>query len=333
MEIKTERKIRMDVKKVTVVGGGVLGSQIAFQSAFCGYDTVLWLRSEGSIGRTMPKLEMVRDNYLKSLAKMNETHSPEDLCRGLVDSYADFDYEALVKRTNETFENMKNSIELDLAKAVEDADLVIESMTENFDAKKDMFLQLAKVMPEKTVICTNSSSLLPSKFTKFTGRPDRFLALHFANDIYRNNAAEIMCTKDTSEESFETVVKFAEGINMIPLKLKKEKAGYLLNSMLIPFLLSAMDLYVDGISDYRDINDAWVLGTGAPAGPFEIFDIVGINTAYEIIKPYVKIPRFITKHNFKGQAEILEKMIKEGNVGKAAGKGFYKYDEKGNRID
>lgn len=321
----------MAIKKVVVCGGGVLGSQIAFQAAYWGYDTTIWLRSEGSIGRTKPKMETNRTNYLTALAKMNETHSEEDLCRGLADSYDTFDYEDCVRRTEAAFKDVK--LELDMAKAVEDADLVVEAMTENVDAKRGVFEKLAPLLPEKTILVTNSSSLLPSKFTKYTGRPKKFLALHFANDIYRNNTAEVMATKDTAPESFDAVVEFAKGIHMVPLKLKKEQAGYLLNSMLIPFLFSGLDLLVKGVSTPDDIDKAWKLGTGGPHGPFEILDIVGIKTAYEIVSMYTKVPGFLAPYKFKDQAKLLKGMIDEGKLGKSSGEGFYKYDENKNKIE
>lgn len=135
-------------------------------------------------------------------------------------------------------------------------------------------------MPEKTVLVTNSSTLLPSKFAKYTGKPEKYLALHFANSIWKNNTAEIMAQPATSDEAFQAVMVFAEQIRMVPLPVRKEKSGYLLNSMLVPLLFSAMDLYVNGISDPESIDRAWALGTGAPKGPFHILDTVGLTTAH-----------------------------------------------------
>lgn len=320
----------MDVKKVVVCGGGVLGSQIAYQAQYAGFDTTIWLRSEGSIGRTKPKLDTIHENYLKALKKMEDTKMPEYLCRGLADSYDDFNYEQCVKAADDAYKNIK--LELDLAKAVSDADLVIEAMAEDIHAKEDMYKQLAPLMPERTILCTNSSSILPSKMAHSTKRPDRFLAMHFANDIYKNNTAEIMATKDTDMKVFDEVVKFAREMKMLPLQLKKEQAGYLLNSMLIPFLSASMDLLVNGISSIEDIDTAWTVGTGAPMGPFEILDIVGIKTAYEIVKPMAKVPRMLVPYNFKEQAKLLEEMVDEGRLGKSVGKGFYEYDAEGNKI-
>lgn len=315
----------MAINKLVLAGGGVLGTQIAFQSAYWGKDVTVWLRSEGSIGRTKPKLDQCKASYLAALEKMNETHAEEDFCRGLADSYETFDYEASKQRVEDASNNIK--LELDMAKAVEDADLVIEAMSEDPAAKIDIYKKLAPLLPEKTILVTNSSSLLPSKFTKYTGRPDKYLALHFANEIWKNNTAEVMGTKDTDAKYYDEVVQFAADIRMVPLQLHKEQAGYLLNSMLIPLLSSAEDLYVNGVSDPETIDKAWKMGTGAPMGPFEIIDVVGLKTVYDVVKLYTKIPKFLAPYNFKGQAEMLKKMLDEGKLGRSSGEGFYKYDK------
>ena len=200
-------------------------------------------------------------------------------------------------------------------------------MSEEFEAKKDMFIRLSKVLPSKTIVVTNSSTMLPSRLAKYTNRPDKFLALHFANSIWKNNIAEIMKHKDTKEEYFNIVLNFAKEINMIPLPVRKEKSGYLLNSMLIPFLFSALDLVVNEISDPASIDKAWTIGTGSPEGPFQILDTVGLKTAYNIVEMYVKIPSFLAPYNFKGMHKLLKKYLDEGKLGKASGEGFYKYEK------
>jgi 3-hydroxyacyl-CoA dehydrogenase len=135
-----------------------------------------------------------------------------------------------------------------------------------------------------------------------------------------------MKQKYTSDESFEKVINFAKSINMITLPLYKEKSGYLLNSMLIPFLFSALDLLAKEISDVESIDLAWKKGTGSPKGPFEILDIIGLKTAYEIVSMYLKIPSFLAPYNFKAIAKLLQKYIDEGKLGKSTKEGFYKYD-------
>ena len=314
------------MKNIVIMGGGILGSQIAFQTAFCDYNVTVWLRSEGSIERTKAKLELVKNSYIDAinLMAMPEGKSFNNWCRGIADA-DNFNKDELINKVMGLSDKIK--LELDMKKALEDADLVIESMAEDFEAKKDLYLKMAPLLPEKTIVVTNSSTMLPSKLAKYTGRPDKFLALHFANSIWKNNTAEVMMHPKTEEKYFNEVMEFAKSIRMIALPLKKEKSGYLLNSMLIPLLFSGLDLYVNGVSDFESIDKAWLLGTGAPKGPFQILDTVGLETAYKIVEMYLKVPSFLAPYNFKGMAKVLKEYIDAGKLGKASGEGFYKYDK------
>lgn len=314
----------MKMNHIVVAGGGVLGSQIAFQAAYCGFDVTIWLRSEGSITRTQPKLDHLKEVYIDTIHKMAtpEGQTPENWARGIAE-YETFDEEKCLEAVEKAYTGLK--LELDMKKAVENADLIIESMAENADQKIAFYKNLAPLLPEKTVLVTNSSTLLPSKFAKYTGRPDKYLSLHFANSIWKNNIAEVMAQAKTNMDYFDQVIEFAKEIRMIPLPVRKEKSGYLLNSMLVPLLFSGMDLYVNGISDPESIDTAWTLGTGAPKGPFQILDTVGLTTAYNIVQMYLKVPSFLAPYNFKGMEKMLKKYIDEGKLGMSSGEGFYKY--------
>lgn len=316
----------MNIKRVVVVGGGVLGSQIAFQAAYCGFDVTIWLRSEGSITRTQPKLDHLKEVYIETIHKMAtpEGQTPEGWARGIAE-FEDFDEAKCLANVEKAYAGLK--LELDLQKAVADADLIIESMAENVEEKTALYKRMAPLLPEKTIIVTNSSTLLPSKFVKFTGRPQKYLSLHFANSIWKNNMTEVMAQAQTDSKYFDAIMAFAREIRMIPLPVRKEKSGYLLNSMLVPLLFSGMDLYVNGVSDPENIDKAWVLGTGAPKGPFQILDTVGLTTAYNIVKMYLKVPSFLAPYNFKGMEKMLKKYIDEGKLGMSSGEGFYKYNK------
>ena len=316
-------------KKIVVAGGGVLGSQIAYQAAYCGFDVTIWLRSEGSIGRCQPKLDNLKKTYIDALNLMADPVKGEaNWCPGLAEM-GKFDLDECLKKV----ENINVKLELDMAKAVKDADLVIESMAENADDKIKFYTTLAPLLDEKTVVVTNSSTLLPSTFAKYTGRPDKYLSMHFANSIWKNNVAEIMVQDKTDKKYFDMICEFANEIRMLALPVLKEKSGYLLNSMLVPFLLSGLDLYANGISDPESIDLAWTKGTGAPKGPFKIFDTVGLTTALNIVDQYQKVPglfkpmlsKMMMPYNFKGMKAILEKYIAEGKLGMSSGEGFYKY--------
>lgn len=318
----------MSYKKIVVAGGGVLGSQIAFQSAYCGFDVTIWLRSEGSIGRTQPKLDYLKKTYLDTIENMENGEGP--WAAGIADGDA-FDKKECIAKVEHAYSSLK--LELDMKKAVEDADLVIESMAENEKDKIEFYQKLAPCLPAKTVIATNSSTLLPSAFAKYTGRPDKYLSLHFANSIWQNNTAEIMAQDKTDSRYFDELIEFSNEIRMIALPVRKEKNGYLLNSMLVPFLLSGLDLYVAGVSDPHSIDIAWTHGTGAPKGPFQIIDTVGLTTAYNIVMQYQKVPgllspllkKMMMPYNFKEMAAVLKKYIDEGKLGMSSGEGFYKY--------
>ena len=312
------------MKKIIIAGGGVLGSQIAFQSAYCDFDVTIWVRNENDKQATEAKLIGVYESYVKAIELMasDTSKSLQNWSLGIAD-FDNFEKEKCLEKIKTVKDSIK--IEFDLAKAVADADLVIEAIVEDLAIKNNFFEKLSPLLPAKTIIVTNSSTLLPSKMAKASGRPDKFLSLHFANTIWKNNTAEVMVQKQTSSESFDAVMQFATDIRMIALPVKKEKAGYLLNSMLIPLLFSAMDLLVKDISDPKSIDTAWTRGTGAPKGPFQILDIIGLNTAHNVVKMYVKVPKFLAPYDFRGMEKLLAQMIAENKLGKETGEGFYKY--------
>lgn len=314
----------MSIKNVVVAGGGVLGSQIAFQSEYSGYNVTIWARTEGSKDRTTKKLEELKKTYIETITKMGskEGKTPEVWAQGISD-YEHFDKKECLNKVEKAYKNLK--IEVDMEKAFKNADLVIEAVSEDMKDKKAFYGKMCQFIPEKTIIVSNSSTIVPSKLSKFTDREDKFLNLHFANSIWKNNTAEIMAQPKTSEKAFDDVMKFAKGIHMVALPLHKEKSGYLLNSVLIPFLFAGLDLYVNGISDPESIDKAWTRGTGAPKGPFRILDTIGLKTAYNIVKMYTKIPGFLAPYNFKGMAKLLKKYVDEGKLGVSTGEGFYKY--------
>ena len=311
------------MKNITILGGGVLGSQIAFQTSYAGYNVTIYLRSKESIKRCKKKLEEVKKSYIDAINIMKKEKNINSWSLGISD-FDKFNAGTCLKKVNTVLENIK--LELNLEKSLKDADLVIESMSEDFNAKKEIYESIKDKLDDKTIMVTNSSTLLPSKLAKYTGRSDKFLALHFANSIWKNNIVEVMRQDKTSQDAFNSVIEFAKSIRMIPLPLNKEKSGYLLNSMLIPLLFSALDLLVNEISDVKSIDTAWKRGTGSPKGPFEILDTVGLKTAYDIVLMYVKIPKFLAPYNFKGMERLLKKYLDEGKTGKSCGEGFYKYD-------
>ncbi len=314
----------MNFKNVVVAGGGVLGSQIAYQAAYCGFNVTIWLRSEGSITRTQPKLQRAHDNYASDLKIMctPDGKRPGVWAPGLADRET-FDYDACVDANEKAFNGIK--LELDMAKALADADLLIEAVAEDPESKIEFYKAAAPLMPERTVIATNSSTLLPSSFAQYTGRPEKFLAMHFANNIWRRNTAEIMRHDGTDMQYYDQVVDFAKAIRMVPLCLYKEQPGYILNSLLVPFMYNGLELLVNEISDPATIDLTWRLGLGAPKGPFEIIDVIGVVTMYNIYSMYPDAgdPTSTTAII----CAKLKEMIDANKLGISTGEGFYKYDK------
>ena len=316
-------------KKITLIGGGVLGVQIGLMCAYTGHDTTFWLRSEGSIGRTQPKIDLYSEWMLSDLEAAKQLiGNPMGkflYAKGLIKDWDGITAEAiddLIAAAKENFAKLIH-IELDMAKAVEDADFVIEAMAEDPAQKIDIYKQLKDLLSEKTILLTNSSTLLPSMFAEYTGRPEKYCALHFANTIWKNNTGEVMGHPGTDPEVFKKTVELAVEINMIPLELHKEQPGYILNSMLVPFLSAAQGLWARGVADPATIDLTWELATGAPKGPFKILDIVGLETAYNInlMKPETKVEGSDSWMISK----LLKEKIDKGETGVNAGKGFYDY--------
>lgn len=317
----------MGFKKVVVVGGGVLGSQIAYQVAYKGFDVTVWLRTEASIDRARPKFARWHETYKKDLDAVKPLIGTETKMypRGLIEDFAALTpekIEELKAQADTAYENL--NYELDMAKAMADADLVIESLSEDPKAKIAFYEKMAPLLPEKTVVVTNSSTMVPSTFASYTGRPEKYLALHFANEIWKNNTAEIMGHPGTDQTYYDQVVAFAKEIGMIPLCLKKEQPGYILNSLLVPFLNAGQALYANDVADPQTIDLTWMLGTGAPLGPFRILDIVGLDTAYNIV---MMSPDAQNPDTLPGKiAKRLKEHIDAGKKGVATGEGFYKYN-------
>ena len=282
------------LSNITVLGTGVLGSQIAFQTAFSGFEVVAWDVDEAALEAAKVRFRKLADRYIR-----------EDF-QGSAGGKA----EAALGRLRYT---------TDLADAAKDADLVIEAVPEQLELKRGIYTRLGAVAPEKTIFATNSSTLLPSKLMDATGRPDRFLALHFANEIWKFNVGEVMGTESTSPAAYDTVVEFARDMGMVPIEIKKEKAGYVLNSLLVPFLNAAGELLVDGVADPETIDKTWRIATGSPSGPFQIYDVIGLMTPYNVAMadPRPKSQAF---------AKLLkEEYIDKGKLGVATGEGFYSY--------
>lgn len=285
------------LQNVAVFGTGVLGSQIAMQAAYHGKNVKAYDISDELLDKLPARWEWMRNGYQRDL----EGYDPD--------------------RFDRAIRSITTTTSID--EAVEDADIVIEAIPENLDLKKKVWGSIGAAAPEKAIFATNTSSLRPSDFADATGRPQKFLALHFANIVWSHNTGEVMPTPKTDGVVFDAVLEFAEEIGLVAIPVRKETPGYLLNSLLIPFLNAAAYLYVDGVGNPDDIDMDWKIALGVSQGPFEIYDEVGFNVAINIIrndKDNARLQRF---------ADMLEESVNEGKAGLGEGEGFYVYNDKG----
>ncbi|USS90081.1 3-hydroxyacyl-CoA dehydrogenase [Fructilactobacillus carniphilus] len=282
----------MEFNNVTIIGGGTLGSQIGFMSAFHNKNVTIWGRSAQSIDRTKARIARW------------ETAVQTDL-----------------NATDEQIKNAEKHLQFttDLKDALAGADLVIEALPENVVTKDDFYAQFKDLADPNTILVTNTSTFLPSQFAEATGRPGKFLAYHFANEIWKFNTAEIMPQSKTNPALPAELQRYSKEIGMIPIMINQEQPGYILNSLLVPFLNNALILWSKGIASPEDIDNTWTIGTGAPSGPFRIMDTVGMKTIYEIAHNS-------SDPDLQAAAEKVKAMIDAGKIGRESGEGFYKYN-------
>jgi 3-hydroxyacyl-CoA dehydrogenase len=188
---------------------------------------------------------------------------------------------------------------------------VIEAIPEVVQIKTDFYKELGKVAPKKTIFATNSSALLPSQFAEATGRPDKFLALHFANSVWKNTTAEVMKHPGTDEIVFRDVIEFAKAIGMVALPLQKEQPGYILNSLLIPLLEAAQMLLLKEVADVETIDKTWMIATGAPEGPFAI---LANNYTTVMVSPRSQMARLRPPLEQSNQGSIMHKSKRSVSV-------------------
>lgn len=285
----------MKIKNVTVAGTGVLGSQIAFQTAFKGFNVSAYDIDNDAIEKTVERIRVLQERYQE-------------------DKYG----------TEEEVEMAFNRISFftDLADAVADADLIIEAVPEVVKIKHEFYDKLSEVAPEKSIFASNSSTFIPSQLIDHIDRPEKYLHLHFANEIWKLNIAEVMRHKQTSQEVFNEVIEFAKAIGMVPIAIQKEQPGYVLNTLLVPFLTAAMQLVVDGVADPKTVDKTWMISSNAPIGPFAFLDIIGPNTPYNLYKAQGEAgDKFAARVAEWIKSEYLDK----GRMGTANGKGIYEY--------
>ncbi len=287
----------MDVKKVVILGGGVLGSQIAYQTAFSGFETVIYDISNPAIEAAKQKVETYPDQYKKDV---NAT-----------------DGEIETVNSNLTFTT-------DLESAITGANVIIEAVPERMDIKKSIYQGIKPYVGENTLVLTNTSTLVPSQLIDFVPNKGRFLAMHFANLIWVHNVAEIMWGSKTPQSAIDDAKDFAQKIHMLPILIHKEVSGYVMNSIFLPMINAALFLWADNVTDPISIDKNWMVSMGVDRGPFGFLDIMGLNTAVNIEKGFYQTTK---DERYEAVAEKLQEYVDDGKLGVATGQEFYHYPD------
>lgn len=295
--VETERKDIMNVNKVVILGGGVLGSQIAYQSAFSGFKTVIYDISNEAVASAQKKVDSYPAQY------QHDMNATDD-------------------QINTAKENL--SLTTDLKAAITDADVIIEAVPERLDIKESTYQSLAPYLKDDALLLTNSSTLIPSQLIGFAPNNKRFMAMHFANLIWVHNVAELMWAPNTPQSTIDDAQDFAQQIHMIPILIHKEVSGYIMNSIFLPMINAALSLWANGFSDPISIDKNWMVSMGVDRGPFGFLDIMGLNTAVNIEKGFYQNTKDET---FKKIADKLSEYVKANKLGVATGEGFYHYPD------
>lgn len=286
-----------NIKNLTVMGSGVLGGQIAWHSAFKG----------------------------KTVTVLDIAEEPLAACRLAHDQYAEI-YLQQLGASEQDIADTRGRIryETDTASAVANADLVIEAIPEVPAIKSAAYRNMAPLLPQHTLVATNSSTLLASDFAEDTGRPAQYCALHFANLIWTMNLAEIMAHPTTSEDTLTQIAEFAIEIGMVPIPVEKEQNGYVLNTWFVALLNAAQTLVTNGVSSPEMVDRTYMIANrGVATGPLGLIDIVGMQTAYNVILHWGN--ENSDEQMLKNADYIQSHFIDKGLMGLSTGQGYYSY--------
>uniref|UniRef100_A0A2K5CZ63 Hydroxyacyl-coenzyme A dehydrogenase, mitochondrial n=1 Tax=Aotus nancymaae TaxID=37293 RepID=A0A2K5CZ63_AOTNA len=304
------------VKHVTVIGGGLMGSGIAQVAAATGHTVVLVDQTEDILAKSKKGIE-------ESLRKVAKKKFAEDPKAG-----DEFVVKTLSSITTST----------DAASVVHSTDLVVEAIVENLQLKNELFKRLDKFAAEHTIFASNTSSLQITSIANATTRQDRFAGLHFFNPVPVMKLVEVIKTPMTSQKTFESLVDFTKTLGKHPVSCK-DTPGFVVNRLLVPYLMEAIRLYerdfqtygnsnsglgfsLKGDASKEDIDTAMKLGAGYPMGPFELLDYVGLDTTKFIVDGWHEID---AKNPLFQPSPSMNKLVTENKLGKKTGEGFYKY--------
>jgi len=284
----------MEIRKVGVVGCGLMGSGIAQVSAMSGFPTVVREVSDDLLTAGRARIE-------KSLAKLVEKGS------------------LTTEQKSQTLARLNATLQIeDLA----GCDLVIEAVIENLDRKREVFQTLDRILRPEALLASNTSSLSITEMMTSTGRGPRFLGMHFFNPVPLMKLVEVVKTVVTDPAAVATALDFAKRLGKTPI-LTTDRAGFIVNRLLVPYLLDAVRAYEEGFGTIEDMDAGMKLGCNHPMGPFTLLDFVGIDTTYyiaEILFTEYREKRF-------APPPLMKRMVMAGMYGRKTGKGFYDYKD------
>jgi 3-hydroxybutyryl-CoA dehydrogenase len=284
----------MAIKSVGVLGCGLMGAGIAQVCAQSGYKTIV---------------REVEDAFLKKGLGRIDKFLADGVAKGKVTPDA----------RDQAMANLTGTTRFDDLAA---CDLIVEAIIENVEEKRKAYAALEVVVGDETIVCSNTSSLCIAELAATTKRPDRFAGLHFFNPVPLMKLVEVIRGLSTSDATYETVFDFARSLGKEPITAP-DRPGFIVNRLLVPYLLDAIREYEAGLGTLEDIDKGMKLGTGYPMGPFTLLDYVGLDTTYfiaNIMFEEYREPRF-------APPPLLKRMVLAGRLGKKSGRGFYDYTQ------
>lgn len=285
----------MTIETVGIVGSGIMGSGIAEVAAKSGYNVILRSRQQSSADAMVTSLE-------KSLARQVE--------RGRIEQDEADAVRARVSATAELSD-------------LKDADLVIESVVENLEIKKALFTELDGILGDDAIIATNTSTLPVVEMAMATNRPDKVVGIHFFNPAPAMSLIEIVAPLTASEETVNAATEFATSVGKNPVQVK-DRAGFIVNALLFPYLNNAVRLLENGTANAADIDEAMKGGCNFPMGPLALLDLVGLDTSLSILDALYDEFR---DPNYAAMP-VIRRMVAAGQLGRKSGRGFYDYSKK-----
>jgi 3-hydroxybutyryl-CoA dehydrogenase len=281
-----------EIRTVGVCGAGLMGSGIAQTCASAGFNVVLMEVAQEPLTRGMAGIAKSLDKFVEK-GKLSQA-----------------DRDATLGRLTTTTE----------VAGLAQCDLIVEAIIENVEVKTKLFRELDELLAPHAIICTNTSSLCVVELAAKTKRPNRVAGLHFFNPVPIMKLVEVVKTIATTQETVDTLFDFAKKLGKEPI-LAQDTPGFVVNRLLIPYLLYAIRVYEQGLASKEDIDKGMRLGCGYPMGPFELLDFVGLDTTYYIAE--IMFDEF--KDPMMAAPPLLKRMVLAGRYGRKSGKGFYDY--------